>query len=85
MIVAVGAFEQLLGRREAERLDGGLVGEQQLAVRPLGGHGVRDPLKDRLELSARLLAFLLRLEAGGDVADRAGEHRRVGLGDAVHG
>ena len=85
MIVAVGALSSSSRRREAERLDGGLVGEQQLAVRPLGGHGVGHALKDGLELSARLLAFLLRLEAGGDVADRAREHRRVGLGDAVHG
>ena len=77
--------QQLLGGAEAERPHGGVVREQQVPVRTLGGHRVGHALEDRLELAARLLALLLGLEAGGDVADHPGEHRRIRLFDAVHG
>ena len=81
---------QLLERLEAEQLERRVVGEQQPAVGRLGGDGVGDAAEDRLQLVARLggvqagdLALLLGLAALGDVADRAGEHRRLGARDRV--
>jgi hypothetical protein len=75
-MVAMGAFR-------SSSVDG-VVCEQQPPVRALGGDRVGHALEDGLELPARLLALLLGLKPGGDVADHSGEHRRVRLLDAVH-
>ena len=89
--------QKLLARSEAEQLDGGLVGEQQPAVGCLRGHRVGHPAEDGLQLIARLggvqarellqpqelLALAVGAAAVGDVANRAGEHRRIAVDDAA--
>ncbi len=89
--------DQRLARLVAEQLHRGFVREQKPAVGCLGGDGVGDAAQDGLELVAglgcvhscellqakQLLALPLGAAAVGDVADRAGEHRRVRALDRV--
>ena len=95
--LSAGAASSSSLELEAERLDGGVVREQQLAVGSLRGDAVGHAAQDRLELFARLvgveagelleaqqlLALLLVRLAPGDVAHRAGEHGRLAGADAV--
>ena len=63
------SLEQGFDRVEAERLDGGIVHEQQAAIGRLDGHRVGDAAQHRLELVARLLDPALALAHCGSGPD----------------
>ena len=75
-----GAHQLLAARRSPSSSRGRLVGEQEPAVRCLGGHRVGDAAEDRLQLLARLRALLLVPERLDEVADLQAER----LGQRVH-